>query len=136
MVLSGELALPAGNMKEPFIDANDIADVALTEDGHAGKIYEMAGPGLLTFTEVVQEISKATGREISYVQISHDDFVSGLKEQGLPSDMVPLLDYLFTTVLDGRNAHLTDGVQRVLGRQPRDFSAYVRDAAAAGAWRE
>jgi uncharacterized protein YbjT (DUF2867 family) len=137
LVLSGELALPAGNVKEPFIDADDIADVAvaaLTEDGHAGKLYEMTGPSLLTFTEVVEEIAKTTGRDIHYVQISHDDFVAGLKAQSVPADMVSLLDYLFTTVLDGRNAHLNDGVQRALGRQPRDFATYVRDAAATGAW--
>jgi len=139
LVLSGELALPAGNVKEPFIDADDIADVAvaaLTEDGHAGKLYEMTGPSLLTFTEVVEEIAKTTGRDIHYVQISHDDFVAGLKAQSVPADMVSLLDYLFTTVLDGRNAHLNDGVQRALGRQPRDFATYVRDAAATGAWSE
>ncbi len=139
LVLSGEVALPAGDVKEPFIDADDIADVAvaaLTENGHTGKIYEMTGPGLLTFAEAVREIAEATGREIRYVQISHDDFAAGLKEQGLPTDMVSLLTYLFTTVLDGRNAYLTDGVQRALGRKPRDFAAYVQDAAAAGAWRE
>ncbi len=139
LVLSGEVALPAGDVKEPFIDADDIADVAvaaLTENGHTGQIYEMTGPGLLTFAEAVREIAKATRRKIRYVQISHDDFAAGLKEQEVPTDMVFLLTYLFTTVLDGRNARLTDGVQRALGRKPRDFSAYVQDAAAAGAWNE
>jgi len=47
---------------------------------------------------------------------------------------VRLLTYLFSEVLDGRNAHLTDGVQRALGREPRDFAHYARDAAAAGVW--
>ena len=137
LVFSGEVALPVGDVKEPFIDIDDLADVAvaaLTENGHTGKIYEMTGPGLLTFAEAFQEIAKATGREIRYTQISHDDFAAGLKEQGLPTDMVSLLNYLFTTILDGRNAHLTDGVQRALGRKPRDFTTYVRDTAAAGAW--
>lgn len=45
-----------------------------------------------------------------------------------------LLDYLFSTVLDGRNASLADGVQRALGRPPRDFAHYAREAAHAGAW--
>lgn len=138
LVLCGEVTLPAGNVKEPFIDVDDIADVAvaaLTENGHTGKIYEMTGPELLTFAEAVREIAKTTGRELRYVQISHDDFVAGLKEEGVPKDMVSLLNYLFSTVLDGRNAHLTDGVQRALGRKARDFATYVRDAAAAGAWR-
>jgi uncharacterized protein YbjT (DUF2867 family) len=66
-LLAGELALPAVNTPEPFVDADDIADIAvaaLTEDGHVGETYELTGPRLLTFTEAVAEIAQATGREI------------------------------------------------------------------------
>ena len=136
-VRAGELVLPAGTIGEPFVDADDIADVAaaaLTEDGHAGKLHELTGPRLLTFAEAVHEIAKATGRDIRYVQISREDSSTVLGEQGLPANLVWLLDYLFDTVLDGRNASLSDGVQRALGREPRDFADYARDAAAAGAW--
>ena len=52
----------------------------------------------------------------------------------MPEDVVALTSYLFSEVLDGRNIELADGVQRALGRAPRDFTEYVRDAAAAGAW--
>jgi uncharacterized protein YbjT (DUF2867 family) len=136
-VRAGELVLPAGNIGEPFVDADDIADVAtaaLTEDGHVGKLYELTGPRLLTFAEAVHEIALATGRDIRYVQISRKDFSTSLAEQGLPADLVWLLSYLFDTVLDGRNASLSDGVRRALGREPRDFADFARDAAAAGAW--
>ncbi|MGH7614232.1 MAG: NmrA family NAD(P)-binding protein [Gemmatimonadales bacterium] len=136
-VLGGEVVLPAGNVGEPFIDAEDIADVAvaaLTEDGHAGQLYELTGPGLLTFAEAVEEIAKATGREIHYVQVSPEQYASALAKQNVPAEYVWLLNYLFATVLDGRNAHLTDGVHRALGRNPRDFSDYARDAAASGVW--
>jgi uncharacterized protein YbjT (DUF2867 family) len=136
-VLSGEVALPAGNVAEPFIEADDVADAAvaaLTEDGHAGQLYEMTGPRLLTFAQAVEEIAKAAGREIRYVQISIEQFVSLLTEHDVPTEYVSPLTYLFTEVLDGRNAHLTDGVQRALGRQPRDFTDYARDAAATGVW--
>jgi len=137
MVLAGEIALPAGEVGEPFVDADDIADVAvaaLTEDGHAGQVYELTGPRLLTFAKAVDEIARATGRTIRFVQISPEAFAAGVTEMGLPEDIVWLLDYLFATVLDGRNAHLTDGVQRALGRAPRDFTDFARDAAAAGVW--
>jgi len=137
MILSGTVALPAGEVKEPFIDVDDIADVAvaaLTENGHSGKIYEMTGPALLTFTDAIGEIAKATGKDIQYMQISNDDFSDGMKEQGVPEDMLSLLNYLFTTVLDGRNAHTTDGVQQALGRQPRGFAEYANNTAASGAW--
>jgi uncharacterized protein YbjT (DUF2867 family) len=135
-VLSGEVALPAGNVVEPFVDADDIADVAvaaLMEDGHAGQLYEVTGPRLLTFAQAVEEIAKATGREIRYVPISMEQVVSLLTEYDMPAEYVTLLTYLFTEVMDGRNAHLTDGVQRALGREPRDFTDYARDAAT-GVW--
>ena len=138
-MLTGVVALPAGDVVEPFIDVEDIADVAvvaLTEDGHAGQLYELTGPRLLTFAEVVEEIASATSRKVQYKKISHQVFAAALAEQGVPADAVALMTYLFTTVLDGRNAHLTDGVQRALGRQPRDFTEYVQKAAASGAWQE
>jgi len=139
LVLGGEVALPASDVREPFIDAEDIADVAvaaLTEPGHAGQLYELTGPRLLTFAETVGEIARATGREITYTPISQEAFISALTEQDVPADFVVLLSYLFNEVLDGRNAHLTDGVRCALGRAPRDFTDYVRDANAAGAWQQ
>ena len=135
-VLDGEVVLPAGGVREPFIDADDIADVAvaaLTEEGHVGRVYEVTGPRLLTFADAVAEIAAATGREIRYVQVSPEQYASALTEHGVPAEFVWLMNYLFTTVLDGRNAHKADGVQRALGREPRDFSDYARDAAA-GVW--
>lgn len=137
MVLAGEIVLPAGEVGEPFVDADDIADVvvaALTEDGHAGQVYELTGPRLLTFAEAVGEISRATGRAIQYIPIPHQAFVAGIKEAGLPEDIAWLLNYLFATVLDGRNASLGDGVQKALGREPRDFADFCRAAAASGVW--
>ena len=137
MVTAGTVMLPAGNVTEPFIDADDIADVAvaaLTEKGHAGQIYEVTGPRLMTFADAVKEIAEATGREIRYQQISLEDFVQGAKRVGTPSDLVWLLEYLFKSVLDGRNEYLTDGVQRALGRPPRDFRDYAHATAASGAW--
>ena len=136
-LLGGVLALPAGSVGEPFVDAEDIADVAvaaLTEDGHSGQLYEVTGPRLLTFAEAVAEIAKATGRDISYVQISNEEFSSQMAEHGVPEDVIGLITYLFDTVLDGRNSSMTDGVQRALGRPPRDFADYARDTAATGIW--
>lgn len=136
-VLGGEVALPVGDVKEPFIDADDIADVvvaALTEEGHAGQVYELTGPRLLTFAEAVAEIAQTSGRDVRFVQVSLEQFNAGLKAAQVPDTVVRLLNYLFTTVLDGRNAFLVDGVQRVLGREPRDFADYARATAATGVW--
>ncbi|MBI1185890.1 MAG: NAD(P)H-binding protein [Alphaproteobacteria bacterium] len=138
MIRAGQITLPGGDIPEPFVDADDIADVAalaLTEDGHAGKIYEVTGPRLMTFADIARDLSEATGREIQFVPVPHDAFVAGVAESGAPKEVVWMLDYLFATVLDGRNAHLTDGVQRALGRAPRDFADYARETAATGVWR-
>ena len=136
-VLDGEVVLPAGDVPEPFVDADDIADVAvvaLTEDGHAGEVYELTGPRLLTFAEAISEIGEATGREIGFVPVSVEEYASALDQEGVPAEFVYLLTYLFSEVLDGRNAHLSDGVRCALGREPRDFADYARDAAATGIW--
>jgi len=136
-VLAGEVGLPVGDVGEPFVDADDLADVAvaaLTEDRHDGQLYELTGPRLRTFSEAVAEIARATGRHIRYVQVSPEEYASELVRHELPPEFVSLVMYLFTEVLDGRNARLADGVQRALGRPPRDFSQYVRDTAATGVW--
>jgi uncharacterized protein YbjT (DUF2867 family) len=136
-VLSGELVLPAAEVPEPFVDADDIADVAvaaLTDDRHIGELYELTGPRLLTFAEAVDEITRATGREIRYVPVSTEDYTTAAAAEGAPPEVIELVARLFGEVLDGRNAYLSDGVQRALGREPRDFAEFARRTAAAGAW--
>ncbi len=136
-VLAGDVVLPVGNVGEPFVDADDIADAAmaaLTQPGHEHQLYELTGPRLLTFAEASAEIGRAAGRKIRYAQISHAAFDAMLREQHVPAEFVGLLNELFTEVMDGRNSHLTDGVQRVLGRAPKDFTAYASETAATGVW--
>ncbi len=138
MVLDGAITLPAADIPEPFVDVDDIADVAvaaLTEDSHNGEIYEVTGPRMLTFTEVAQEISRAAGRDVRFIQISKEAFAGAIADSGAPEEIAWLLNYLFDTVLDGRNAFVCDGVQRALGREPNDFADYARRIAASGIWK-
>jgi uncharacterized protein YbjT (DUF2867 family) len=135
-ILSGEVVLPADAQLEPFIDANDIADVAvaaLTEPGHAGQLYELTSPRLLTFADAVAEIAEAADREIRYIPVSVEDYAAGAADHGVPAEIVSLLARLFSEVL-GNNPYVTDGVQRALGRPPRDFAAYAAETAASGVW--
>ncbi|MEM0896605.1 MAG: NmrA family NAD(P)-binding protein [Verrucomicrobiota bacterium] len=137
MVLDGVIALPFSGHAEPFVDVDDIAEVAtaaLSEPGHSGKVYELTGPELLTFPEIAEKLSRAAGREVRFQPITREEFVEGLVNESVPKELVDLLDYLFTFVLDGRNAYLADGVERALGRPPRDFDTFARDAAATGCW--
>jgi len=137
MVQAGQITLPDVETPEPFVDADDIAEVAVTalaEPGHAGEVYEVTGPRMLTLADVAAELSRATRRDIAYVPVPHDAFVKGVADSGAPQDVVWMLDYLFATVLDGRNAYLTDGVQRALGRPPKDFAEFANEIAATGLW--
>jgi uncharacterized protein YbjT (DUF2867 family) len=136
-VKAGELALPASNVGEPFIDVDDIADVAvaaLTDPRHSGQLYEVTGPRLLTFAEAVAEIARETKRDIRFVQVPVADYTAGLTSAHLPAEVVELVQYLFSEVLDGRSSWIGDGVMRALGRAPRDFSQYVRETAKTGIW--
>jgi uncharacterized protein YbjT (DUF2867 family) len=136
-ILTGQVALPVGSVAEPFVDVDDIADMAvaaLSDPCHSCQLYEITGPRALTFAEAISEIARATGRDITFIPVSAGDYRAELVQQGVPDDYIELVLYLFTTVLDGRNALLSDGVQRALGRPPRDFSDYVRKVAATGIW--
>jgi uncharacterized protein YbjT (DUF2867 family) len=137
-VLAGEIRLPGGEVPTPFLDVEDIADIAaeaLTDDRHVGQLYELTGPRSLTFAEAAAEISGAAGREVRYVPVSLDEHAAEAAEHGVPPEFVDLLTYLFKeVVVDGRNAGTTDGVKRALGREARDFRDYARDAAASGVW--
>ncbi|WP_018348621.1 NAD(P)H-binding protein [Longispora albida] len=136
-VQSGEMALPVGAVTEPFADVDDIADVAvaaLTEDRHNGEVYEVTGPRLLSFAQIAHELTQATGRTVTYIPVTIEDYVAVLKQAEVPADFIGLFEYLFTQVLDGRNSSLTDGVQRALGREPRDFTDYAKATAATGIW--
>ena len=136
-VLSGVIALPAGDVAEPFVDVDDIVDIAIAafaDDRHIGEVYEVTGPRLLTFTEAAAEIGAVTGRDVSYRDVSGPEGHDQLVRIGLPPEMADDLITLFAEILDGHNAYLTDGVQKALGREPRDFADYVRSAAASGAW--
>ena len=137
--LSGELVFPAGEVREPFVDVRDIGDVVaavlVSPDRYAGETLTVSGPRLLTFGEAVAEIAKATGRELTYRAVSPQRYGENLLGFGVPAPEVEALVEAFTQLLDGRNAYLSDGVRQVLGREPRDFADFAREAAAAGTWK-
>lgn len=137
-ILAGHVALPKAEAKVPYVDTDDIAAVvveALLNDNHNGKVYELTGPRLLTFPEVVREISGATGREIRFTPISMNAYIQMLEEAGVPADYVWLINYLFTEVLDAEgNNQVSGDIEKVLGRKPKDFADYAKETAATGVW--
>lgn len=139
-ILAGHVALPYADTKVPYVDTGDIADVvvaALLDEAHNGQIYELTGPRLLTFEEAVDEIAKATGREITFTPISLSAYTKMLNDFGVPSDFIWLINYLFSEVLTNpQNSLVTNDVEKVLGRKSKDFSEYVRETAASGIWNQ
>ncbi len=136
-ILAGELVLPAGDTVEPFIDVDDIADVAvvaLTEPGHRNRLFEVTGPRAMTFAQCVEEISGALGRPLKYTSVPIDAYMNALQEQGIPEDLQGLLHELFTVVFDGRNCLVMPGVEDVLGRPATDFKTYVQKTLQSGVW--
>lgn len=137
-ILEGFVALPQADAKVPYVDTDDIADVAvaaLLGEEHNGKIYQLTGPRQLTFKEVIQEISDATGRDIAFTPIALPAYTQVMKQQGVPADFIWLIEYLFTEVLGNPdNAEITHDIEKVLGRKPKDFSEYVKETVAKRVW--
>jgi uncharacterized protein YbjT (DUF2867 family) len=137
-LLSGVVALPVGSVAEPFVDVEDIAEIgadAFADSRHSRQLYELTGPQALSFADAVKEISRATGLPIGFIAVSPEAYREELVRLQVPQDYIDLVLYLLTTVLDGRNTPVCDGVQRALGRPPRSFANYVRTTAATGIWR-
>lgn len=135
-VLSGVLPMPGGDILEPIADVDDIAEVAvaaLTEDGHDGQLYEITGPRLMNFADMAAELSAAIGRPVQHLDISYEEFHAELARTN-GEEIAGIITDIARETLDGRNAFLADGVERALGRAPRDFADYARDAARSGAW--
>lgn len=135
-ILSGVLPMPGGDIAEPIIDIDDIADVvvaALTEDGHLGERYEVTGPRLMTFAEMAEVLTTTLGRPIQNLPISFEGFHANVAASG-DTFVADVFTAIARETLDGRNARTADGVERALGRKPRDFADFAQTAMTAGAW--
>ncbi|NER17792.1 NmrA family NAD(P)-binding protein [Spongiivirga citrea] len=139
-ILEGVVALPQAEAQIPWVDTDDIAEVAtkaLTEDIHNGQIYELTGPRTLTFKDAVTEIAKVSGRNITFIPITIQEYGDGMRKANLPEDFVWLIEYLFTEVLGNPElSEVTNDIEKVLGRKPIDFSEYAQKAATTGIWNQ
>lgn len=126
-VEAGRLALPLGAVGEPFVDVEDVADVAaalLTEDGHSGRIHDVSGPDSLTFAEAVEVIGRWT-KPIEYVELTPGQYAEELRAEGYPEEIVEVLQAMFGIMRAGHLTAPAKGVEEVLGRPPASFAAYA-----------
>lgn len=137
-VMAGEVAVPLGDRRQAFVDADDIAAVAataLTEDGHAGQTYELTGPRALSFAEALEIVGRAAGRQVRFLGTA-DDYQATMGAFGLPREQTLQEIAAFTALRDLGDEEPNDVVRRVAGHEPKDFEAYAAAAAARGAWRD
>ena len=139
-IQSGEVALPLSDVLIPFVDANDIAEVAtkvLLDDTYNGEIIELTGPELITFKDAVNLISKTSKRTLNFYDITLPQYINGMKQQKTPTDVVWLMEYLFSHVLTNpENQIVSHDIERVLGRKATTFLAYAEETAKTGIWNE
>ncbi|ATE55861.1 NAD(P)H-binding protein [Actinosynnema pretiosum] len=136
-VRAGELPLPAGDGAEAFVDVADVAAVAavaLTEDGHHGRVYNLSGPAALTFAEAVEVIGHAAGREVRYVPVSQRDYEAELVGAGVPADYATFVGDLVARIDQGTSSAVTFTVEQVTGRAPVAFADFAKEAASRGVW--
>lgn len=127
-VLSGVLALPAGDGRTPFIDADDIAAVAtaaLTTDHHQGRTYELTGPEAITFTEATNHITEATNHRVEYVAMAPADYTEQQVAKGVPRTGAELLTNILTSIANGYGGQPTTDVEQALGRPARTFKTFA-----------
>ena len=134
---AGELVLPEPKAAEPFIDVDDIADVAvavLMRPELRNQLFEVTGPALLSFSACVDIMAKVSQRDLILTTLPVEAYLAGAKAQGLSDEMAWLINELFVNVLDGRNASTTTTVEALLGRPARRFEDYATRTAASGVW--
>ena len=72
-------------------DYAEAAVAVLTGQGHEGKTYELAGDTAWTLSELAAEVSRQTGREIPYQNLSEADYTAALRQAGLPEPIAQVL---------------------------------------------
>ncbi len=136
-IRNGEILVPVRGIKEPFIDTQDIAEIAfnaLTQPGHEGQLYEVTGPELLSFSDIAAQFSEQLNKHVIATFVPLHQYLNELKRMNAPQEDIEMTRFLFADLLDGRNEYITDGVAQALGRQPRSFSTFIQSAKQSGVW--
>ncbi|MDE3722247.1 NAD(P)H-binding protein [Nocardiopsis sp. N85] len=124
LVTAGDLRLPVHDAACPYVDTDDIAEVAvaaLTRDGHQGRTYELSGPRPLTLDEVAAAFT-AAGTPLTHTPVTVEEFVAERVADGIPEEVALIWADVLGPLARGRESHLSTGVEEVLGRPPRTLT--------------
>ena len=128
MIKSGTIYQPAGEGKAGFVDVRDIAAVAasaLSEDGHAGKSYDITGPELLTFHDIAATLSRVHGRTITYVNVPPEVAKQSMTQAGMPEWQADAINQLMSDLKSGKFARLTDIVRTIGHKKPTTLEQFI-----------
>jgi uncharacterized protein YbjT (DUF2867 family) len=127
--------IPLEDAKVSLVDVRDIAAVAvkslIDEDKHKNKTYLITGPEALTYHQVAEVLSNATGRKINYVNISDEEARTAMKEIGMSNWLINTVSELSDYFRKGKASEVSSAVEEVTGRKPISFSQFARDHAEA-----
>lgn len=124
----------AADGRRPFIHADDIAAVAvqaLTTQSYVGQSVAITGPEALSFAEVTGRIGSAIGRQLRFQAISDEEAGRRFSATGASPEETTAHVELWRAIREGRVATVTDGVERVLGREPIGLDQWISENAAA-----
>jgi uncharacterized protein YbjT (DUF2867 family) len=122
----------AGDARISTVDVRDLADVAvaaLTTPQHDNKTYALTGPKALNFAEMADQLSRAVGRTITFVDVPPESMRAALVSLGFPAWQADGLLEEFAMYRRGEAAEVESGVNEALGRPPRSFDEFARDYA-------
>jgi uncharacterized protein YbjT (DUF2867 family) len=125
-----QILLPVGNAKGSFIDARDIASVAvelLQSDRFDNQEFDLTGSEALDHHQVAKILSEMTGLKISYKEIPPQEMFQGLLAAGLPKPYSEFLLMILEFFKLGYAERTTDAVEKITGKKPISFTQYATD---------
>lgn len=99
----------------------------ISEEGHAGKVYELAGDRGWTLTELAALLSKASGKNMVYQNLSEADFAAALKGAGLPDWLATMLADSDTGAAKGGLFDDSKTLSKLIGRPTSSIEKSVND---------
>jgi uncharacterized protein YbjT (DUF2867 family) len=129
-VIGNTFYSPVPDAAFSIVDARDVAEVAavaLTAEGHAGKAYGLSGPEAVSYRDQATRLFQAAGREIEVREIPIETLKRELVRAGVPPWNAEGLKEQFEVYASGGAQMVTSGVKDVLEREPRDLDAFAKD---------
>jgi uncharacterized protein YbjT (DUF2867 family) len=123
--------MSAGDGQVGMIDARDVAAtaaaIAIAPKEHAGQTYWLTGPGLITYTDIAEELSAALGHPVEYRQISPAEHRAAMVQAGTPEAVATSNAQAFGLIAEGDAAWLSDDVKSITGTAPRPLHTFIAD---------